>query len=277
MINNLYEKFKELSQENLNEALKSACRKNDLNEIKYLLTSSELKNNADIHHDDSAVFRIACVYGNIGLIKYLLTDKELKENINIHVDDGIGLRLAVSYGELKVVKYLLTSPELKEHASIHSNSNNNNNPLQIACISGYLDIVKYLLSSPELKEHANVNVNSNHCFIESLAMGNIDIAQYLLTFEEVKNHPNIDKHKERIFGKAVAHLNSKEGYKRMNAIKFLIFDLNLERTQQIDNYMSDNIFTDKIEELFASRALKECLNKELPQNNTHKSKFKAKI
>jgi hypothetical protein len=63
----------------------------------------------------------------------------------------------------------------------------------------------------------------------------------------------------------------------MQAIKFLIFNLDIKRTQQVENYFSDNNFTSQIEEWFALRDLNKSLKKELIQNNNHISKLKVKI
>jgi hypothetical protein len=268
-----FDKFNDLSQEELNKELESACKKNDLDAIKYLLTSPELKIHADIHSGRNAVFRIACVYGHLDIVRYLLTDKNLKEKIDIHIDDDIGLALAASYGELKIVKYLLTSPELKEHANIQADDNK---VLKAACIFGDVGLVKYLLSSPELKQHADVTVENNFCFIESLSLGHIDLAKYLLTFDEIRNHPNFDKHKEKVFQKALANIeNSEEINGRMLAIKFLIFDLNIEKNQQIENYLSDLNFK-QIEDWFSLRELNKSLENELPVSK-HAANTRLKV
>ena len=68
------------------------------------------------------VFINSCQKGHLEIVKYLLTSPELKEHANIHAQDDLGFRLACNYGHLEIVKYLLTSPDLKEHADIHADN-----------------------------------------------------------------------------------------------------------------------------------------------------------
>ena len=135
------EKYKKLDQSNLDEAFINTCRAGNLDVVKYLLTSDELKEHADIHADDYG-FVLACEYGHLELIKYLLTSNELKERTNIHTKDDCGFQSVCENGYLEVVKYLLTSDELKEHADVHAW---NDSVFRWACETGRLEVVKYLI------------------------------------------------------------------------------------------------------------------------------------
>ena len=72
------EKYKKLDQSKLNEALINACNKGHLDVVRYLLTSDELKEHADIHAENDYGFRWACINGNLEVVNYLLTSEELK-------------------------------------------------------------------------------------------------------------------------------------------------------------------------------------------------------
>ena len=55
----------------------------------------------------------ASFYAHSDIVKYLLTSSELKEHANIHYQDNHGsnaLMIACKKGYLDIVKYLLTSP-----------------------------------------------------------------------------------------------------------------------------------------------------------------------
>ena len=72
----LKEKYKKLNQEELNKQFINACQNDDLDIVKYLLTSSELTEHADIHAADDVGFVCACRYSNFEIVKYLVTSAE---------------------------------------------------------------------------------------------------------------------------------------------------------------------------------------------------------
>lgn len=84
----------------------------------------------------------ACIHGHINIVKYLLTSPDLTEHADINYYNGYPLQEACYIGHLEVVKYLLTSPELKYHADIHTQKDLS---LRWACMNGHLDIINYLI------------------------------------------------------------------------------------------------------------------------------------
>ena len=84
----------------------------------------------------------ACSYGHLDIVKYLLTSPDLKDHANIHEGDDESLINACLNGHLEIVKYLLSSPELTEYADIHAN---NNGTLRLACIYNREAIINYLI------------------------------------------------------------------------------------------------------------------------------------
>lgn len=117
----LYAEFKDLSQLWLDEAFKKACKDNDLDKVKFLLTSPRLEKHANIHYRDYQGFIFACICGHLEIVKYLMTSPDLTFHASVHSDSGQGLISASKGGHLELVKYLLTSPDLDEHADIHAN------------------------------------------------------------------------------------------------------------------------------------------------------------
>ena len=124
--------------------------------------------------------------GNLEIIKYILTSPDLKEHPNINDKDRGGwtsLMYATIFGKLDIVKYLLTSPDLKEHADIYVKDNDGYTSLICACIYGHIEIVKYLLTSPELKEHADIYVKDNDCknaFMWASHNDHLDVVKFLI-------------------------------------------------------------------------------------------------
>jgi ankyrin repeat protein len=98
-------------------------------------------------------FRLACLSGRLDIIHYLLTSSDLKQNVNIHIGDDFAFRIACKKGYLDVVKYLVESPELKEHADIHVYKDIG---FRQALENNHLEIVKYLLKF-KLEEELQIN------------------------------------------------------------------------------------------------------------------------
>ena len=113
--------FKNNSKKQSNIEFLRAVRNNNLERVKYLLTSSDIKEKADVHTQNDEALIGACANGDLEIVKYLLTSPELSEHADIHASDDMALICACSGQKLEVVKYLLTSSELKEHANVHAN------------------------------------------------------------------------------------------------------------------------------------------------------------
>ena len=135
-------KYKTLTQKQLNDVFINSCARGHLEIVIYLLTSADLKEHANIHADNDEGFRLACANEHLEIVKYLLTSADLKEHADIHAYNDYGFRLACENGHLEIVKYLLTSAELTEHADIHAE---NDLGFRSACYQGHLEVVKYLI------------------------------------------------------------------------------------------------------------------------------------
>jgi ankyrin repeat protein len=141
------EKLKKLgtridSQHSLNYALIYACINNDLDIVKYCLTSPELKLHAQVHADEDQPLRNACKFGHLDIVKYLVASPDLKEHANPQHPDNIFLYSAYDNNKIEVIKYLLGSPEVLNKPDIHINKDET----FIDCTKYKLyDIVNYLI------------------------------------------------------------------------------------------------------------------------------------
>lgn len=138
-------KYQIFNIKTLNSRFHNACCNGSLPIIEYLLTSPELKQNVDIHHEHDFVFRRACRDGHLDIIIFLLTSPKLKEHADIHVNNDIAFRTACEYGQLEIVEYLLTSPELKDHANIWAENKYGINGIHLAQTNGHQKIIQYLM------------------------------------------------------------------------------------------------------------------------------------
>ncbi len=99
---NLYELYKNANQDSINISFSRVCSKNNIERIKYLLTSPELSIHADINFKDDAI-KSACYNGNLELVKYFLTSPELKKHANYQS----AIRSSIQYGKVEILRYLL--------------------------------------------------------------------------------------------------------------------------------------------------------------------------
>jgi ankyrin repeat protein len=164
--------------------------------------------------------------------------------------------LACKYGHLDKVKYLLTSPEIFLHADINVKyMNTYSYPLIFAAKEGHLDVVKYLLEDPDI----DIKTNNGAAFCYACHQGQLQIAKYLLSNQKYRNNVSLNEAIEYGFSNALAN-------KQNSVLEYLIFELNIERSGYITEYLkqySNNDFKNYIEGLFDKREIKKSLEKEL--------------
>jgi ankyrin repeat protein len=91
----------------LKNAFLAACMNGHLDIVKYLATSTELKENADIHADSELPFIIASSHANLNIVEYLLFSKELKDNVDIHAQNDKIIKMVISYNRKETIDYLI--------------------------------------------------------------------------------------------------------------------------------------------------------------------------
>ena len=155
MINQeLKEKYKKLNQAELNEQFIDACKSGRLEVVKYLLTSPELTEHANIHAENDLGFRSACVQGHLEVVQFLLTSPELKEHADIHARNDFGFICACDLGHLEVVKYLIIDMNIDKTIQIEKylNENKDNENVQQTI---------ELFNTRDLHHQLNENIKDN--------------------------------------------------------------------------------------------------------------------
>ena len=160
----------------------------------------------------------ACQNGHLEIVKFLLTSPELKEHADVHAKDDLGFRVACRSGRLEVVKYLLTSPKLTKHADIHAKDDGG---FRSACLGGHLEIVKYLLTSDELKKHADIHARNDEGFIWACRFGHLEVIKYLIIDMNIDKTTYIEKYlNENKYNKnvqqAIELFNTRELHHQLN-------------------------------------------------------------
>jgi len=116
----LYNKYKKMVSKELNNALESCCISGDLNEVKYLLTSPDLKSRANpTVHTNSPLF-LACREGHLHIVKYLLSSPELKKHADIYSDSNRCFKTICAFGRLDIAEYLIFDYQIEKTQDIDS-------------------------------------------------------------------------------------------------------------------------------------------------------------
>jgi ankyrin repeat protein len=191
----------------------------------------------------------------------LLIQKFKKRGIDLNKQFSLNhaLILACINNELDVVKFCLASPDLKLHADINADDGE---PLRNACKFGNLDIVKYLVASPEIKEHACPQHPDNIFLYSAYDNNRLEVVKYLLSSPEVVKKPDIHLNEDETFIYCTK-------YKLYDIVNYLIFDLNIEKTEYIKTYLTNNP-DEKINSWFNLRDLNKELNESLNTNELQK-------
>jgi ankyrin repeat protein len=153
-----------------------------------LFSEYQYLTNLDLH------FTQACIQGDIEKVKYLLSSPELKTHADIHTRNDIGLINACSIGNIELVKYLVSSSELIEKADVYAQENA---CFAEAGSRGDIDMVKILLEGsktsnfqPQAREH-NHNLALLTLFETACYADNLHLVEFLISEEGIKNTKNI--------------------------------------------------------------------------------------
>lgn len=252
-------------QDCIHNAYKIACEHGNLDLVKYLINSSDLKEKLDINAYDHISFRRACEYGHIEVVEFLyplLKFENKKKNNGL----AIAIKGACVRENFNIIKYLLTQPETYLYIDIKYHGYD---WLEACCSKGNLEIIKYLMTSKDLKE--NIEVIPENMFDTALLAcfkeNYLNVVEYLLASPDLNKHANIHTQNDYIF----EFLYEKEN---IDTIKWLILEMNIKRTDNIGYVLLDNP-NEEIENCFKIKEISDSLKNELV-NNEIKSK-KSKI
>jgi len=114
--------YNKLTQNELNNEFQGACHIGNLNLVKYLLTSTELKNHADIastSYVGISGLDEACRHGHLDVVKYLLTSTEIQVNEDIHARKDNPFKYALENNHLEVIRFLIFDMNLEKNDYIN--------------------------------------------------------------------------------------------------------------------------------------------------------------
>ncbi len=119
-MNILYNKFKDCNSRQIDVAFIQACQNSDLEKIEYLLVSSELNQNANIHCGNDGIIDTLCSYSNLEVLKFLVSSPKLKEHISINSQDNLLFKKAIIFKRFDILNHLIFECNLEKDTSIQN-------------------------------------------------------------------------------------------------------------------------------------------------------------
>jgi len=255
------------------EKFMEACKNNDINFIQNAIENKLIKRVSLDFALES--MKIAGSNGHINIIHYLFEDNSSNKFFSKHAN-SIFLYACLE-NRLNVVKYLIEnhlSKIDKKDNNQRDNYSNINVGAYYATKMGNVKILDYLFNS-NLPHFLPESLKDGVLFSYSCTSPGLNCIKYLFSKPELKKHIDL-------------HFGGDMPFKRMfesldlEAMKYFIFDLQIEKTQEITEFLDkldgfSNIQAKKVKDFFAIREFKEGLTEELGTNEKIKSNKSLKI
>lgn len=118
------------------------------------------------------------------------------------------------------------------------------NCLHLCCRAGKLQMIEYLLTSASLPSRADINAPDIYSIpssglMQAVRNGHTDVVKYLLSSPSLKTHANLRAYNDGVFRFAVLQNN-------MDILKFLIIDMHMYDSKEIDNILNKNTHLSKV-------------------------------
>jgi hypothetical protein len=187
----------------------------------------------------------SCNNGHLEIIK-ILFNSPFEFTFNRPHEIQCFFTNAIKAGQIEIAKYLIDTPSVK----IGSNFTTPYFGAIAAAEYGHLDILKYILEPS--KNYLINSINPEAQIVEAACRkDNVPILQYLMTLPNY----NLQKNLEKGFESALHESN-------LNNLRYMIFDLNIEKNQNINRYLK-KYKNDEVEKMFIIRDLNNSLQSEL--------------
>ncbi len=168
------------------------------------------------------------------------------------IDLGIALFKACEQGDFNKVQELLSATKLKDVIKIQ-----HNNYLLSACLSNSVDIVRYFFTSDTIRNYNDLGANTDYELLLSCNGNHLDVVKFLLESDDIIIKPNIHYKDDLIFNNTLRN-------KQVELLEYLIFDLQIEKTEAIQRRLisnqNDPDFNKQVQKLFDTRDLQKELD-----------------
>lgn len=272
--------FKELEGKSLSQFLNKSCEQNDIDRIKYIFESDVLKNIfgigksgflSDILEEiekiiiNSHLIKKCCELNSLEILEYLLgychgyRGEYILEELQYQINEGS--LIACEIGTVEILDYLLNSKEIKLNAKIDSDA-----MFYRACSNNQVKVLEYLFKHPKVQQDRDFGIKSGELLQLACAYSDLNTIKFILTYPEFKDKINIHTKRDVLFDTLIRN-------RKTDVIQYLIFDLNIEKTQEIKEFLKRTT-TAEIEKMFTIRDLNGELRDELKGNISNHKKIK---
>jgi hypothetical protein len=190
----LFEKYGDSSLQELCGLLYTSASEGNLEEVKYLLTSPDLKYRPPIHFANDSALVVSSSNGHIPIVKYLLNFSSYGEQ----VITNYALTKACLNNQIETVQFLLDSDTIPHKANIHAKQDYIFRELLLAKNK---DILSYLIFDREISRTHHIN--------EYLTRENYNLNDFALEIKtwfdsrELKRALNTEMQSNKIDGKKI--------------------------------------------------------------------------
>jgi hypothetical protein len=247
------------SQDELFEEILKACEAGNLDIIKKLVKDIKFNQNLNPQTDIAyEIFIRACTHGHLNLVQYFINDPYTSEYMNRIYIINEALSESSYVNSVDIVSYLINEPKINH--SIKFVSKCYLAGLE-AAKHGHTEVIKALLNLES--ETNNRDILANGLILEHACNNKqYNLIKYLYTTPELNGGFNKDNCFKYVCIK-----------KDFDVLRFFVFDLNIEKTQIISDFLNKNEYQE-IENLFELRKLNQHLNVELWSNQNNNKKLK---
>lgn len=245
-----------------------ACKLGDIDYINQVL-NSDLVNKINSPNPEK-MLEYACHNGHLNIVEAIFNAPRLKP----HVSDVQSLKSclikAFEKNNIDMIKFLNKKIDsLSGHPAITMASG-----LEVAAAYGNIDVMKEFLEPP-FNAAIRETFKSGKLLAAAYANSKFEIIKYLVTSDKLPENNDIHMNNDSLFRgsfRASAFPNGS-----LDMIRFLIFDLNIDKNENIDKLLSlEDKNSEIIKSWFNLRDLNKNLTKELIENDTTSTK-KPKI
>lgn len=253
--------YKRDSQE-FGDKLFQSCRNGNNSFIKEFIESGFVKEYAHA----STVWQMLEESGlnkHLEIVKCVLESEHLMGLVKKGVPYEKSFHTACSVGDLPTIKYLFEDLKI----------NLNYLYISIGCTElikrNHIESLKYVLSQPQSEEFLKNEIRFPNLIKNACENGQVEILEYLLSFPKLQVN-----NQSYLFINPTAILKSAILHEQTESVRFLIFNLGIERNDEIDSCLKQSS-TPEIDKLFALKELNKTLNSELKIEHSKDKRMKV--
>lgn len=223
----------------INKEFLEACTQNDIEKVKDMLFNSTNPPNIHTRYYEAsgeaeidACLEIAASKNYEDLLKFFLEDKRVCHQFDLTRKAHSLAYAACGNGHLNILSYLGRNKLTKD--LIQYSGKERVNLLVEAARNNHVHIMDYLLHSKDIPQNSKIDDDDNWIYVHSCSEGALDAVKMIAEYGTKKNFHTMN---DMPF---INCYRSKDREKQAAVLNFLIFDLQLELTEEIQKVIKDD-------------------------------------